>query len=48
MTTDYEQSFNEINDAIKNGTISENLIDNIVHRILSWKYYKGLMYEKTK
>lgn len=48
MTADYKQGFNDIKDAVEDGTISENLIDNIVHRILSWKYYKGLMYEKTK
>lgn len=48
MVTDYETSFNELLDAVEDGTISEDLIDNVVHRILSWKYYKGLMYEKTK
>lgn len=48
ITTDYQQSFNDIKDAVDNEIISEDLIDNVVHRIISWKYYKGLMYEKTK
>lgn len=48
MTLDYEESFNEIKDAVENNIISEKLIDNVVHRILSWKYYKGLMYERQK
>lgn len=48
MVTDYETSFNQILDAVENDTVSEELIDNVVHRILSWKYYKGLMYNQTK
>lgn len=48
ITTDYQDSYNQIKDAVDDGTISEDLIDNIVHRIISWKYAKGLMYEKTK
>ncbi len=48
ITADYEKSFNEIKDAIEDGTLSEDFIDKIVHRIISWKYYKGLMYEKIK
>lgn len=48
MVTDYEKSFNEIKSALNNGTISEELIDNANHRIISWKYYKGLMYQNQK
>lgn len=48
ITSDYEKSFNEIKEAVENNIISEELINNIVHRIITWKYYKGLMYEKTK
>ena len=48
ITNDYKKSFNDIKQAIENNTLSENLIDSIVHRIISWKYYKGLMYDKTK
>lgn len=48
ITTDYVKSFNEIKEAVSNGTISEELINNALHRVLSWKYYKGLMYGKQK
>ena len=48
ITTNYQESFSQIKDAVDDGTISEEHIDNIVQRILSWKYAKGLMYEKTK
>lgn len=48
ITTDYQESYNQIKDAVDDGTLSEDLIDNVVQRILSWKYAKGLMYEKTK
>ena len=48
MTADYEESFNQIKDAVNNNVISEEHINDIVERILSWKFYKGLMYEKTK
>lgn len=44
ITTDYEESFNEIKNAINNGTISEELIDKLSFRVLAWKYYKGLMF----
>lgn len=46
MVTDYEESFKSIKDSILNGRLSEELIDNAVHRIISWKYYKGLFYDK--
>lgn len=48
ITTDYQDSYNQIKDAVNDGTLSEDLIDNVVQRILSWKYAKGLMYEKAK
>ena len=48
ITTDFEESFNQIKKAVTDGMVDEEYIDNIVHRILSWKYYKGLMYEKQK
>ena len=48
MTTDYEKSVKEIKDALENGTISEQLIDDANHRIISWKYYMGLMYSAQK
>ena len=46
MVADYEESFKSIKDSLLNGRLSEELIDNAVHRIISWKYYKGLFYDK--
>lgn len=43
ITTDYENSINEIQTALDNGTISESFIDKLAFRVLAWKYYKGLM-----
>lgn len=48
ITTDYEEAIREIKDAINDGVISEELIDKLAFRILSWKCYKGLMYEASK
>lgn len=48
ITTDYEGSFNAIKGAIKDGTISEDLIDKLAFRVLAWKYYKGLMFVVQK
>lgn len=48
ITTDYEETFNNIKSAVEDGKLSEDFIDNIVHRILAWKFHKGLMYERTK
>ena len=46
MVSDYEKSFNEIKDALDSGELSEDIIDEANRRIISWKYYKGLMYDK--
>lgn len=43
ITTDYEQSIASVKQAINEETISEEMIDKLVFRILAWKYYKGLM-----
>ena len=48
IITDYEQNFNDIKKAVDDGIISEKLINEIAHKIISWKYYKGLMYDKQK
>lgn len=48
IVTDYEKAFNEIKDAVENGQLSEELLDEINHKIISWKYYKGMLYEKIK
>lgn len=45
ITTDYETSFNEIKNAIVGGSLSEKYIDELVFKVLAWKYYKGLMIE---
>lgn len=48
ITTDYEESFNSIKRAIRNGTISEDQVDKLAFRILAWKYYKGLLSANQK
>ncbi len=48
IVTDYIQSVNDIKDAINDGTISENVLDEAVLKVLAWKYYKGLMIDKIK
>lgn len=39
----YKTIVEVVKNAIRNGEINENDIDIAVHRILAWKYYKGLM-----
>ena len=46
ITTDYETSINAVTKALEEGTIIEDDIDKLVFRVLAWKYYKGLIYEK--
>lgn len=48
IVTDYATSAKEIKDAIKNGIISEDAINEKVMRVLAWKYYKGMIYENQK
>lgn len=48
ITTDYQKSLNEIKDAINDKTIDEGLIDKLAFRVIAWKYYKGLIFEKQK
>ena len=48
IVTDYDKSIEEVKKAISNGEISEDLIDNLAFRILSWKYYKGLLHDNEK
>lgn len=43
ITTDYEKAFNDIKNAVRNGTIDESIIDNLSFKVLAWKYSKGLM-----
>lgn len=48
ITTNYEESFNEIKSAINNGTLSEVVVNKLAFRVLSWKYYKGLINDNAK
>lgn len=43
ITTDYNQSINDIKKALANKVIDESMIDKMVFRILAWKYYKKLI-----
>lgn len=43
IITDYLTGINDIKEALKNGDLEESLIDKVVLRVLSWKYYKGLL-----
>lgn len=48
ITTDYEKSFSDIKQALKNNIIDESIIDKLAFRVIAWKYYKGLMFENMK
>ena len=48
IVADYESAFNQIKDAVENNRISAELIDEISHKIITWKYAKGLLYDKQK
>lgn len=46
IVTDYEKAMTDIMNAVTNNQVSENLIDEAVLKILSWKYYKGMIIGK--
>lgn len=48
ITTDFEESFNEIKTGLDNGEITEEDINKLVFKVIAWKYYKGLMIENDK
>ena len=48
IVTDYESAINDVKKAINDGTLTENLIDKLAFKILSWKYYKLIMYDSQK
>lgn len=48
ITTDYDESFNSIKTAVGNGDITEEEINELVFKVLAWKYYKGIMFENLK
>lgn len=43
ITTDYEKSIESIKKALDEGSLTEDIIDHSVFRILAWKYEKGIM-----
>ena len=46
IISDYEEGLSEISNALINNTISEELINYHVFRVLAWKYYKGMMLDE--
>ena len=46
ITDNYDDAINEIGNALINNSISEELINYHVFRILAFKYYKGMMIEE--
>ena len=46
ITSNYDDAINEIGNALINNTISEELINYHVLRVLSWKFYKGMMLDE--
>lgn len=45
LTTDFETQIPQVLSALEDGTISQELIDQAVSRVLSWKYDLGLLEE---
>lgn len=43
IISDYKKGYQEVLNALEDGTITEDYLDYIVFRILSWKYYKGII-----
>ncbi len=43
MITDFAGASDEIKKALNDGTLEESVIDKATFKVLSWKYYKGLM-----
>lgn len=43
IINDYVSGINEIKEAINNNLFDINILDKAVLRVLSWKYYKGLI-----
>ena len=48
IVTDYQKSFQAIEKAVQDQTVSEESINRLAFRVLAWKYYKGLMFENHK
>lgn len=43
IVTDYEKSISSVKQAIEDKIVDEKMIDELVLRVLSWKFYKGLI-----
>ncbi len=43
IISNYEEAIKEIKEALKQGIITEEIIENNVFKILAWKYYKHLL-----
>lgn len=43
IVTDYRKAYQDILNAIQNGNLAEEQIDQAVFRVLAWKYKKGLL-----
>lgn len=48
ITTDYEESFNSIKEAVESKRVSEEQINKLSFRVLAWKYYKLLLIDDQK
>ena len=48
IVTDYEEAIKTIKQALEDKTLSEDLLDKMVFRILAFKYYKGLLVPVSK
>lgn len=48
ITTDYKNDINTLKSSISSGVITEEQIDEMVFRVLAWKYYKGIMFTDQK
>ena len=43
ITSDCQTAIKQIKDAIENGALTEEQIDDLVEKTITWKYYKGLI-----
>jgi len=48
IVTNAEGSIDNIEMAVKDGVLSESVVDNAALRVLAWKHYKGLFIESGK
>lgn len=43
IVTDYAKSIEAVKNAVKEGKISENQINDLAFRVIAWKYYKEML-----